>query len=357
MTGEGDLRRIAEARLRSGDRDEVIEAAARLLKIAAEIETSRAEAGKLDAERRRLKREISESAGTKRSDNRRATIAMLAPLLTAVTVVPAFVLQTYQFTRADAARVAQEERQTAAAEDARWVESIKILSESAKVSPVGLLIGFTTSKRYGDEARRTALQLLWKTEYAPLFESQFRSVFEPVGWRNFAEILSLDRALNLSIQPLADKSWDRKQKTNITARFTKEEEALWDNIHGEFAFLGERIATILRKPRPAGCVLDLHSTNLWHADLSGADLHGAILTNAAMSNVYVKGANLVGVTECEGLAMAGTAWWQAGAMSKELLEYLVKAYPFETDRTYTSKDLVTDESMKKDVDRLRQTRR
>jgi hypothetical protein len=216
-----------------------------------------------------------------------------------------------------------------------------------------VLVGFTKSERYGAQARQIALPLLWKTEYAPLFESMFNSMFEPVSWQNLAEILTLDRALNRDCLPLARKAWDADDRNTILSRLTNDEQARWDNLHVEFDVIVRGVGPLLRRPRPTGLVLDLHGTNLFRADLSGTDLSGADLTGAMMSNVLIKGANLSGVTEFYNLAMVGTAWWQAAAMSKELLEHLEKNDPFEPDRAYTSKDPITQESMQKDVERLR----
>lgn len=339
---------IATSILESAHDNSMVSKAGELLKLASEIESQRAEARKLVAEERKITLDINEFQRRTASDDRKAYIALLVPMFTTVILAGTLVLQSYQFARSEADKQAEARRQADAAEDVRWADAIKLLAQSENLSPAGVLLkSFANSGRYGAQAYQTAVQILVKTDDPQLFASLFGSVFDPVDWNNLPQVFELDRILDSNCNSLSFK-----QVSNVTKLNETETNEL-DHLNTKVQFITTKFAPVLKGPRPAGVKLDLRSVDLWTGDFQGADLSGANLGETNLTYLDLRGANLTGITEYQGAAFVGTAWWRASRIGRSLLEYLVKAYPFDPSGIYASSQSIPKSEYEDQVARLR----
>lgn len=328
------LREIAALIIKDSNEEGRIKYAAELLKLASEIENQRAGSSKLLTEEQKLSFDLRESQSRQKSDDRKAYITLLAPVFTTFVLAGTLILQSYQFVQSERDKQIEVRQQTDAAEDVRWTDAVKLLSQSDKVSPAGVLLkSFVKSDRYGAQAHQTALQILLKTEDPVLFENLFALVFEPVDWNDLPQIIGLNRTMYVNIGPLAEKSYDAKKRMNDLNRLNPLERRKYDSLIAEIEFTATKIAPLLKGRRPGGVALDLHGTDILLCDLQYADLSGANLDGVNVSSVNLKGADLSRISHAE-LSMFLTAWWEASQMSQETLQYLMKEYPFQAGVQY-----------------------
>jgi hypothetical protein len=329
------LREIAASIIADSNEEGRIKNAAELLKLASEIENQTAGASKLATEEQKLNFDLRESRGHRNSEDRKAYITLLAPVFTTLVLAGTLILQSYQFAQSEKDKQAESRQQRDAADDVRWADTVKLLSQSNKLSPAGaLLTTFSTTPRYKEQARQQALQLLRSTLDAEEFKNLFGFVFEPIGWKDVPEVLKLNRDSYLSLNPVLQKIWDpTKQGRDALGKLDPEEQKQLDGLDKVISFTCSEIAPVLRKPRPSGGALDLHLTDLYQCDLQGADLSGANMDGANLTSVNLNGANLQGVTH-EGLGVYATAWWEASQMSPDLLQYLLEKSPFQPEVGY-----------------------
>ena len=328
------LREIAASIIKDSNDEGKIKNAAELLKLASEIENQRAGASKLTTEEQKISFDLRESRDHRKSDDRKAFITLLAPVFTTFVLAGTLTLQSYQFARSERDKEIENKQQAEAAEDVRWTDAVKLLSQSNKLSPAGALLkSFVKSDRYGPQAVQTALQILLKTDNSEEFERLFVLVFEPVDWKDLQRLIDLNRTLYANMGPVLQKSWNLQKQVNDTSKLNPVERKQYDSLWSELEFLATKIAPVLRAARPSGVALDLHSTDFVLCDLQGADLSGANLDGVNMSAVNLKGANLSGITH-DGLAMFRTAWWEASQISQEALQYFMQTNPFRPADQY-----------------------
>lgn len=328
------LRDIAASIIKDSNDEGRIKNAAELLKLASEIENQRAGARKLTTEEQKISFDLRESRNHRKSDDRKVYITLLAPVFTTLVLAGTLILQSYQFVQSERDKQVQDKRQAEAAEDVRWTDAVKLLSQSDKLSPAGVLLkSFVKSDRYGAQAHQTALQILLKTDDPELFDSLFVLVFEPIDWNDLPQVIDLNRKLYANMNPVIQKTWDPPKMVNNTSRLNPSERKQYDSLFKEIEFIDTKIAPVLRVSRPSGVALDLHSTNLVLCDLQGADLRGANLNGANMANVNLKGTNLIGITHDQ-FSTYYTAWWEVSQSSQELLQYLMKESPFRPGHLY-----------------------
>jgi hypothetical protein len=328
------LREIAASIITDSNDEVRIKNAAELLKLASEIENQRAGASKLESEEQKIRFDLGESRGHRKTDDRKTYITLLAPVVTTFVLAGTLILQSYQFAQSEKDKKAELKQQADAAEDVRWTDAVKLLSQSNNLSPAGALLkSFIRSERYGAQAHQTALQILLKTDEEELFENLFGSVFEPVGWSDFPQLVDLNRALHSNFLPVVGKTWDPQKQVNDLSRLNEQDRKQYDSFTREIEFTSARIASVLRVPRPKGAAIDLHSTDLLVCDLQGADLSGANLDLANISNANLRGANLRGITHAQ-FTIFSTAWWEASEISQDVLQYLMITAPFQPGHVY-----------------------
>ena len=328
------LREIATSIIETSDEPNTVKNAAELLKLASEIEGQRAGARKFAVEEEKIRSDLKVSPLQLKSEDRKAHIALLAPVFTTLVLAGTLVLQSYQFLRSERDKDAEARRQADVAEDVRWADAVRLLSQSEKLSPAGVLLkNFVKSERYRDQAYQTARQILVKTDDSAKFASLFGSVFDPMEWNNLSQVIELDRTLHSRINPLLVKSWDPKKRDNDTKRLSSTEQAEFNGLSAEVKFVTGRIGALLKNPRPAGVTVDLRAADLWVGDFQGADLSGANLSETILADIDLRGANLTGITEYQGITCTDTAWWRASRIGQDLLEELKRTCPYDKNIT------------------------
>jgi|GEM_PF-6486577 uncharacterized protein YjbI with pentapeptide repeats len=344
------LQQMAEAILQQSKDPIEIEKAADLLRAAAEIENQRAETLKLRVEEQKLSVELKEAERLRKHGNTKDYISILAPLFTTLVLAGTLIQQSYQFVQSEknkqvqfnqseADKLAEVRRQQDRDEDSRWADAIKTLSQTEKLSPSTVILkSFVKSDRYGAAASQTALQVLAKTEDTDLFSRLFASILEPVSWSNAQEIVELDRSLSSNTIILYEKTWNPEKHVNDLTKLTKVERQRWDYLRTNTRFVSNKLAILLRGPRPAGTKLDLHSTDLWE-EFQGADFSGANVESANFSGMDVAGAKFDHITGFSFSQFEGTAWWRAASMDPALVEDLVKRFPYREKSPYRGSNI------------------
>jgi hypothetical protein len=298
------------------------------LKNLADIEKSCAETLKLNAEEAKTRYDLDHAAKHERSESRQRYATIVGSLVTTMMLIATLAFQAYQFRRS-------EQDKQLATEDTQWSDALKTVSQASKMSPIAIALSpFLKSKRYADQARNTAVQALVGTSDSIVFADLFREAFVPVDWKNLDAVLQLDRALGPRAGKLYAKTYDEKTQTNDNKLLTEEEHQQLDYITAALSTIGTAIAPLLKASRASGQELDLSGAWFQDADWSGADLHDAKIDNLDLRFSILKGADLSGIKSFNNIYLFGTAWWDAGRMSPELLEYLVHASPYKEGAKY-----------------------
>jgi len=158
------------------------------MKACSEIEATEVELRKLELEITKLRLENDSFGRKERSERFKEYVALLAPIVTIATLGATLAFQTWQFTKS-------EKDKADAALDAQWEESVKAVSQTAKLSPgVVALRPFLASQKYGDRARLLTIQLLSTSPDSLLFDELFGAAFVPVSWSNLDDVLKVARA-------------------------------------------------------------------------------------------------------------------------------------------------------------------
>ncbi len=312
--------------------------AAELLKTISETERQAAETSKLNVEKQKLEDDIAQSPKRRRSEERTYITTVLVPLLSTLILGGTLALQSIQayFTEKDKTR--EEQRQRIAAEDVRWQEALKGLSSSREISTTALYIKmFLNTDRYGSLARQTAFQLLAGTNDAVVFKDLFATLYVPVTWDNFPQIVDLSRTIVARVNPIADKKLTRGEA------LTPLEQRTYDAELENIKLICNSVSPLLKSTRPAGIKIDLRAVAWWDCDLSNSDLSGANLEVFTPTRINFKGANLAGVTFLQDDVWRYNAWWRAAKMSPEFLIFLKQKWPFDPlldygDNTVTLQD-------------------
>jgi len=348
MNDTEQLRQIAASILEGHPDEAAALKGAELLKLASEIDTQRAETRKLAAEEQKINDDLKESQQVKKHTHVKDYIALLAPLFTTVVLAGTLVQQSYQFVQSEKTKQAQfvqserdkdaeARRQADAAEDLRWADAVRLLSQSEKLSPAGVILkSFIKSERYGGPANQTAMQVLVKTNDPVVFADLFNTTFDPVSWNNVQQVIELDRTLSSEVNPLLIKTWDGKTETNQTANLNPAERQEYQYLDKALSFISSKLAPVLKGPRPSSAnKLDLRSID-FYGDFEGADFSGADISGSTMASLNVKGANFTGVVGYETVPFNSTPWWRASKIDQNMLQYLIERFPYKETRTFYS---------------------
>lgn len=289
-----------------------------VLRLSSDMEKSKAEARKLALEESTIRHEIDTAAKRERSARLKDYVSLLTPIVSIVALAATVFLQTWQFTQS-------EKSKREAAEDARWEDAVKTISQTGKLSPgVIALNPFLKSPKYLDLARSTAIQLLANSSDQAFFNDLFGAAFVPVGWNNLDQVVKLGRALTTRGIPLWTKSYDAKTDTNDVTRLDPQEREVYRYLDSALPTITGHVAAVLKEQRPSGSSLDLSATQFNGSDWGGADLRGANIENIRLAWVDVRLANLDKITRFHGAYLYHVAWWEAKKISPELREYLEK---------------------------------
>jgi hypothetical protein len=240
-------------------------------------------------------------------------------------------LQTYQF-------VKTERDKNDASDDAKWFEAVKTVSQSGKISPIVVTLNpFLKSKsmRYADLARREAVQVLFTTHDKLVFTGLFKDVFVPIAWKNLDEVLQLNRTLGARVVSLYDMIYKpQTNELNKSIPFFVEYKEEYDYILSVLPEINQAVASLLKGARPQGQELDLRSVSAYSCDLNGTNLYAANIENINLQYSDLKGADLGGITSFTGAYLYCTPWWEAKRISPELLDYLIRQYPYDATAQY-----------------------
>jgi uncharacterized protein YjbI with pentapeptide repeats len=311
-----------------------VEQATGAIRLAADLDKSQAELRKLSLEEAKLQHENETAARRERSERLREYLAVLAPVVTILTLSLTLIVQGWQFRES-------EKNKREEVEDAQWVEAVKLISQSGKVSPgVIALSPFLKLPKYQNTARETAIQLLANSSDPILYTDLFGAAFVPAGWDNLDQILKLDRALYARGQPLFAKSFDSATDANDATKLSAEEKEVLGYLDNVNPKICSQIASVLRSPRPASASVDLSGTLLKECDLRGTDLSGASIESISLAYNDLTDADLNNITQFDGAHFYHVAWWQARSVSPKLLEYLEndQQSKFRTNWKYGPRD-------------------
>jgi hypothetical protein len=305
-----------------------VEKATGVLRLSSDLEKSQAELRKVALEEQKLQHENETASKRERSERLKEYVAILTPVVTIVTLAATLIAQNWQFMRS-------EKDKSEAALDAQWEETVKTISQTSKLPPgIIALHRFLNLPKYGNNARLTAVKLLANSTDPVFFDDLFGEAFVPVDWSNLEFVLNLDRALSTKGTPLLNKSWDPKTQTNDRRRLNPQEASLLDYFTAVAPRISAQVGSVLKTPRPNASTLDLSATYFKDADWRGVDLGGDNIENMWLVWVNLKDANLDKITQFRGAVFFRVAWWEAKAVSPELLEGLLTDYPCEPGAEY-----------------------
>jgi hypothetical protein len=350
----GDTERLKE--IADSILEERSKEAAELLKLAAEIDNQRASTRRAELDARKVESDMAQAEHHRKAGDRKDYITTLAPVFTTVVLAGTLILQSYQFVRQEQDKQAEARRQADAAEDARWGDALRTLSQSDKLSPSAVVLkGFAGSAKYGPLARQSGVQLLLRTDDSTVFRDVFVSIFEPLNWDNLPQVLEIDRILYSQYDALLLKALGYPKELSFDInRLDKDETVRYQRVGAELDFILSKMVPVLKgPPRPKGMPLDLQNVGLVNGDLQGTDLSGANITHANFSNANLKGANLSGITEFINSQFSGSSWWEAAQMSPELLEHLTKEFSPKSTNIYVNGP-VTEQHYQAQLARLQQ---
>jgi pentapeptide repeat protein len=317
------LLRKAETAGSATDMATAVEKAAAALKLATEIGKTHADLAKVNEELLSLKRANKLAPKRERSERIRDYVAALAPLVAIITLAATLFAQSWQFLRSE-----RSKREDAL--NARWQDAVKTISASGALSPaIVSLQPFLRSPEYATQAREAAINLLANASDSTFFTSLFGPTFAPISWANIGDVIRLDRALAARSGPLASKSWDGK--INDMSRLTKDEAASYQYIESVVPTITAQIGNVLKTPKPPGSQVDLSATFLKNGDWQGVNLDGVNLENTGFLWINIRNVDLTNVTNFTGANFYGTAWWEAKAINRPLLEYLKASYPYREE--------------------------
>jgi Pentapeptide repeats (8 copies) len=324
------LREIANSAIDKSNDVAEVKSAAELLKLTSEIETQRAEARKLAVEEKKVALDLADSQRHRRSEDWKAIVSQLVPVLSIVILAATLFVQTVQKSK-------EMNAQAEASLDTQWSDAVKLLAESDKISPAGAMLKRFAQTRYAELAYKMAIAELSRTDVKAedheAFDSLFNSVFAPVNWDTLPQVVELDRTLWSVLNPLMQKSYDHKHNRNDPEhKLSETEQAKVRLLNSNLETITKAIAPLLKGPRPNGKTVDLSWTDLINADFQGAHLSGANLAGATFSGVNIRDADLGEIknSEFEGSRFFSTPWWQVSHINQDFLKYLEANYPCQT---------------------------
>lgn len=304
-----------------------VEKATGVLRLSSEFEKSRAEMQKLALEESKLRYENETAPQRERSERLREYVSLMTPIVAIVTLAATLGWQSWQFIHSE-----QDKRE--AAEDSQWADAVKLISQTSKLSPgVVALNPFLKSKRYGDSARDTAVQLLANTNDDIFFDSLLGATFVPLSWGKLDYLVRLDRALSVRALPLWSKIFNATTRTNEIKNLDPQETEAYNHLNYALTKVCGQIGSLLKQPRPNGLSLDLSATQLFDCDLRGVDLSNTNIEGIGMRYVDLKNANLENITQFNGAYFYGVAWWEATKISPDLRTYLETEFDSKYDNS------------------------
>src|SRR5262249_45368406 len=143
--------------------------------------------------------------------------SLLVPIVSIATLAGTLMVQTWQFS-------VSEKNKREAELNTRWESTVRLVSESAKLTPTVIALQpFLNSPEFGDRARLTVIQLLTNTTDEAFFDSLFDTTFIPGDWNSMSYMIKLDRAIGIKVMKLNSKMVDYETNTYDVRKLTPEE--------------------------------------------------------------------------------------------------------------------------------------
>jgi hypothetical protein len=205
------------------------------------------------------------------------------------------------------------------------------------------------------EPERLPVQLLANGSDPAVFDSLFDTAFVPVGWKDLDYVLALDRTFTIRLRPLLGKTWNEKTQDNDLGKLNSDDRTYYTYASSSVTQISRQIGSVLKTSRPAGSAVDLSATLIYTSDWQGVNLDGANMENVMLSEVNLKDASLGNVTQFTDISLLNVAWWEAKAMSPQLLSYLEEKYQCDPRGKYGVKmdETFTAQQCSDAIDRLR----
>jgi hypothetical protein len=323
------LRELAGTMLQNSSDPATVKAAADILKIAVDIEKQQTDTRKVTLEETKLKHDLENAHKNQASENRKAYITTLLPVMSTLVVLGGLVFQFYQLQKTETDKLRD-------AENARWAESVKELSNAEKVSSASVFVKtWVNSPTYSERARELAEQMLYRPQDSLIFQGIFNSLYDPITPENFARAVAVNRRLKIVIDNLLTDP-----KTGMPHQvmdLPPQDKERWNLLVAQVNYTSAKICPAFSQfHASAPQSKDLSATYLAFCDFSGQKLEGVDLSAATLELCNFKGAKLTGVAKFDGFWPRFSAWWEADEISPELLAYFKQYHGFDPQTKYNS---------------------
>jgi len=341
---------------------------------------------KLEGETRKYVAELENLNRKERAETTRFYISVIAPTLSALVILGAFLFQTLQFKKS--MEIQQQtiavqrdtvEVQKKATENEQWREATKTFTQGCSlangIAAVALLKAFLAEGTHREEARSMAVHILGNITYEDIFNDLFQATFDTQAaeteiddktWAKIQDAIKVSKNLKYVYNQWNSNSNVRfgekgpRPSEYVPALATpqpdrqeRNPEYMISQIIREVDIVGRFLAAHLRLPRSKEKYrIDFTDATLWDCDLSGIDLSNAILEKTSFYNVKLDGVDLSQVTEFKGSYWGNSAWWRAKIISPELLKYLKTQYAFNKSTKYEDTVTATREEYNTNISRL-----
>jgi len=323
------LKQHGEKLLEAANDHASMEQAATFIKTLEEIENQRASASKLKEEKEEILSRRKDASYSRRKE----MLTAFAPLLTTIILAATLLFQFISTQESEADKRADAQRQTNLAEDNRFLEAEKFVGTSEKLSTATTLLNTFTSDHYKSVVQHQLTSLvLAKSDDEDQFRQSFSDLYSQPDWNNLPQILNINKVLSDRGDEIGRQGWDYTEHQFHPEKLNdpkKVEE--YNRLLRESDLTEQSILPVL-KSRPAGVTsFSLDAVSLGNLDLSGVNLSGLDIEGTNFSRVLLEKANLDGIVHCDRSVFLASPWWHASKISPELLAYLRKQYPYNSN--------------------------
>src|SRR5579862_7497263 len=361
-----EIRATADKLISSGVPDDVAKGTA-LLQKALELEQMQTSAEKLALEREKLKRDLEESQQSHWKD----LLVTFIPLASTIILAGTLIFQIAQASaersekRLEAAeedlrkteerKQAREQSETEARqkEKVRFMDALRDLWASEKISTAAALINTFRDEPYRSWVMNTAITILLSRKTLDEFTAVYMDVMNPLTYEDLPRMSQLCKEVDQAYFDIATPVWNEQTQSPDVNKLSHEDRKRFELHSSQQTFLSQKLAGLLHKPAPAGVVVDLSGLCLRDMQLSGVDLGAANISGTNWSYVNADDCDMSRITEFSDCMLRWTAWWHASRISGPLLEYLEKNYAYIPGQQYNTKSPVNAEEYAASVVRLK----
>ena len=299
----------------------------------------------------------------------KALSALFVPIVSLLALAGTILVQTQQ--------IAASRQQTENSEWRELLTSIKGEPGSFTVSDVTVaprLMSFASSPMYGRQAKAIAIRIMGRLRNIEGFQDLLSYVFAEVTAENFADVISVSRALvstrrhldeqcDFIVKDYQENDPNRVLRTctfsltdkqfadlNILNKPVRDEIAKIRPIHvsllWESFYLTQKVIPYLRSvygksssltPKPP---LDLSNVWFQNGDFSRMDLSQWDITGSFFTSPNFEGTNLNFQTFPKYTTFDKANWWDAEIINPDLLKWFItNDYPLDTDQSVKARSL------------------